>query len=137
MKAIKFNKKSKYVCKKLFVKESTIKGAGLGLFANEDIYIGENISRYWGNVTDKSAFDINSVYLLSIGKGRYIDAKDQLDCPARYANDSLNAKTTNAIFIHTSRTYVYMVATKDIKKGEEIFVDYGKRYWKQFKLESQ
>lgn len=124
----KFDKIPKWVCRRLYTDESTIPGAGFGLFAGERIKKGQNISRYWGRVVDMNESDNSSVYLLDLEDGRGIDAIDSMDCPARYANDA-RGEGNNAQFVHSSGVYIYMVATRDIEEGEEIFVDYGPDYW--------
>lgn len=122
----RFAKKPRWVCKKLYVNKSTIPGAGLGLFAGEDIKAGDRISRYWGEVNGDNP---DSSYLLDLEDGRYVDAKMATDCPARYANDARDDFANNAEFILTGSVYAYIFSTRDISKGEEIFVSYGEEYW--------
>ena len=60
-----------------------------------------------------------------------VDAEKPSSCYARYANDSLYAPLWNAKLIRDG-DQVWLVATRDISPGEEIYVAYGEHYWKGF-----
>jgi SET domain-containing protein len=64
-----------------------------------------------------------------------IDASDPNSCYGRYINDSLSKKKQNCDFesykdIHSAA----IVATKNIKKGSEIYISYGINFWKEPRL---
>ena len=61
----------------------------------------------------------------------WIDAKDTLDCQARYINDPLCPLAYNVKFVkHPEGGYADVISLRDIFEGEEIWVDYGKGYWR-------
>ena len=121
----------------LVVKKSTIPGAGKGLFAGtegfgKDKIIGE-YSRY---DIKKSAQDMgkhfDAMYMYGpVGKGKdkhFFDAKNKLDILTRYANDMKSERKNNATF-EEYKGRVFMVSTKKIEPGAEIFCSYGAAYW--------
>jgi hypothetical protein len=57
--------------------------------------------------------------------------------PGRFANSNLNEEKNNAIFNSDETGQIFLQATRDIKRGEEIFVTYGEKYgWDNiFKLD--
>lgn len=72
-------------------------------------------------------------YLFFINKKRCIDAFSTPQHKARYANDAaglsrIKGLGNNADYeIEDDKCYI--VARRDIKAGEEIFVNYTKEYW--------
>ena len=56
---------------------------------------------------------------------------------ASFANDTKNSKTNNAVFQpkHVTskrpRKQIWLKATKPINPGDEIFVTYGRDYWRR------
>mmetsp|Transcript_29250 Transcript_29250/g.28002 ORF Transcript_29250/g.28002 Transcript_29250/m.28002 type:complete len:148 (+) Transcript_29250:141-584(+) len=114
------------------VKESWIDSSFHGLFATEMIQKQSAICEYRGDLlttvgalrtTDKS-------YLMRLSPQIYIDAKHSPECLARYINDCRNPLGYNATFDKRPEDLCALViATRDIMKGEEIFVDYGRWYW--------
>jgi SET domain-containing protein len=122
----------------LIVKTSILPGSGKGLFTNILILKGEKIIEYRGEIInwkeyEKRVGENKGGYLLYINKKRCIDAYDAPQYKARYANDAAGISRVkgfrnNAIYeIHGDKGYI--VATRDIKAGEEIFVSYSKEYW--------
>ena len=62
-----------------------------------------------------------------------IDARNPTDCYAQYANDSRKKKGLqyNAKLIaHPQTKSAAIIAIEDIFVDDEIYVDYGKDYWK-------
>ncbi len=104
------------------VKKST---AGLGLFATENIKKGETIIQYLGVILndEEACKKINSMYLFEVKKNVNIDGSPRWNT-ARYANYSCdpNAESENR------KNNIYIVATKNIKEGEEITFDYGEEF---------
>jgi DNA modification methylase len=119
-----------------------------GLFANKDIDTGNQICTYWGIVLSEDDYNkrqnskqiSNRVVKISRkfkGKNYWIDG--DISCPAVYINcavDFHNGKTfePNAELIQNpslndfdglgSHDCLQVVATKDIKTGDEIFINY-------------
>ncbi len=123
------------------VAKSQIPDAGEGLFAIEHIRRGEMIVPITGpRLTAKEIEEFHSYndYLLEIndGTGDCIN----MDGEARYANDAngiskIEGIANNAGFYSADDHSMYMEATRDILKGEEIFVAYGFNYWREKRKE--
>ena len=115
----------------LKIKKSTIKNAGFGLFCgSRKIREGEIIAEY-------SRFDIfledcervkDITYLYRTEENNCFDAINTNNLIARYANDGRSDEKNNCEFYEFGGR-VFMIATKDIKRGSEIFCDYGENYW--------
>ena len=122
--------------KQLYIKSSTLPGAGKGLFTKSEIKKGTRIIEYKGKVTTwKEVVNggIFNAYVYYIKRDHVIDAKNYLKSVARYANDArgLTRKkgiTNNATYVQENGR-VYIEATKTIKANDEILVAYGKDYW--------
>ncbi len=122
--------------KTLAVKKSTLPGAGKGLFTLEFIPKNSIIAEYRGKInTWKEVKNDNSTngYLYYVNRNWVIDARTYLKSKARYANDARGMKkikgiTNNSVYVEKD-SKVFIQSKKDIKPGEEIFVDYGKEYW--------
>lgn len=129
------------------IRKSTIPEAGLGLFAynpkledndivfRKDDYIGpyhgeviteeEMVKRYQKTQED---IVVNCPYLICTSDGTLVDGAI-IRGPIIYANDGKEKKKCNAIFIDEGGK-VHAIATKTIRQNEEIFIHYGKDYWK-------
>lgn len=121
--------------KELEVKTSTIPGSGQGLFTKTFIAKGTRIIEYKGNITTWKEVkdDWENVYLYTITSKHVIDARYQKKSLARYTNDAKGITRVKGI-INNAEFYneglqAFIIATKDIKPGEEILVNYGKPYW--------
>ena len=123
----------------LFVKKSTIPKAGKGLFTAVDIPKGTRIVEYkgkkclWRNVRH---LDSSNPYLMRVDRLHAIDALRSLKTFGRYANDAmgisrLSGLRNNAEYVAEGKR-CFIEATKAIPAGAEIFVSYGKEYWKTF-----
>ena len=115
------------------VAPSTIPGAGDGLFALRDFAAGEVLADYYGEVLSfaKMALRENRDYIMGgFGLNCYVDAAQQLDCPARYINDSFEPSRINAQFHKVaSERRARVRATRPVAAGEEILASYGEDYW--------
>lgn len=128
----------------LRVKRSGLPGAGKGLFTKLFIPAGTKIVEYKGKITsweDADHDDGKNPYIYYINRRRVIDAKPFKDALARYANDAKGLQrikhlTNNANYLIENKK-VFIVATKDIDAGSEIFVSYGKEYWDVIKANSK
>ena len=121
--------------------DSLIPGAGKGLFADENIKRGELILHINGpryTVEEIEMEHSENDYLLEIndGTGECIEVSGD----ARYANDArgitaIKGLRNNSQFCSAEDHSMYIEATRNIAKGDEIFVSYGNGYWKDLKKE--
>jgi uncharacterized protein len=121
--------------KELEIKTSTIPDAGKGLFTKIPIARGTRIVEYKGTVTTWDAVkdDPTNSYVYFLKPNHVIDARHHPKSLARYVNDAMGlvrskSRTNNARFVNDGLR-VYIAATRDIQAGEEIFVEYGTKYW--------
>jgi hypothetical protein len=125
-----------YKTKTLYISQSTIPGAGKGLFTSEAIKKGEKIIEYkgrirtWKEVSNASVFN---GYVFYVNRSHVIDAKTYIQSLARYANDAHGLTRVKGIINNAEYQKddkkVYIHATRNIPAGAEIFVGYGKDYW--------
>lgn len=120
----------------LVIKRSQLPGAGMGLFTKTDILKGGRIVEYAGRRKkwkDVKHLDGHNGYLLRLSRTTAIDAKPKRSGKGRYANDAngishVPGLRNNAEYlIYGNR--VFIEATRNIRKGEEIFVSYGREFW--------
>jgi SET domain-containing protein len=122
----------------LIVKKSGLPKAGKGLFTSKAIKKGQKIIEYRGEIINwkeygKRVKENKDGYLFFISNELCIDAYPTPQYKARYANDAAGLSRMKGIRNNAVYEIVddkcYIVATRDIKPGEEIFVDYTKEYW--------
>ncbi len=123
----------------LYVSKSQINNSGNGLFTAIPIYKDEIIAVFKGEILSDSESEIrakegNNDYFMNLLNGSILDCKNT-NCFAKFANDSSNnvssnLKNNSKITLDENEN-VCLIAIKKIKMGEEIFCDYGKRYWKK------
>ncbi len=103
-------------------------GVGHGLFAVYDILASEFILEYTGEkLPTRTAEQTGSRYLFVVDDEWTIDGAVP-DNPAGYFN---HACTPNAeAAIEDARVMVY--AIRDIESGEEITIDYGDEYFREY-----
>ena len=123
--------------KYLYIKKSGLRGAGKGLFTKKIIPEGKCITEYKGRIrTWKQSLDEegDNVYFFYITAKTVINPLRGKKTLAHFANDAegfSRHKThrNNAEYITDgSRCFIY--STRPIARFEEIFVGYGKDYWK-------
>ena len=122
--------------KHLIIEESTLPGAGKGLFTKTFIPKGTRITTYRGKVTtwkDADHRDGANAYIYYLKRTHVIDASRHKKALARYSNDARGIKRVKGIknncdFVEEGLN-VYLEAKKNIHPGEEILVPYGKEYW--------
>jgi hypothetical protein len=126
---------SKLVIKKikLEIKRSRLPGSGKGLFTKSFIPAGTNIIEYTGKIITWKEVKVDNAYIFYVKRSHVIDARPYKKALARYANDAkgiyrLNGMRNNSQYVEEGLS-VFIQATRDIKKGEEILVAYGKEYW--------
>jgi uncharacterized protein len=123
--------------KQLFVKKSTIPNSGKGLFTKKFIPKGTRIVEYKGKIStwkDVKDEDGKNGYIFYVNRNHVINALPTTKPLARYANDArglvkIKGLTNNCDYV-TDGLKAYIESKKDIPAGSEIFVDYGKDYWK-------
>lgn len=122
----------------LYLKKSTIPGAGLGLFTDDPIAKGKKIVEYLGEIVswavcEKRAIENKGGYVFHINDNYCIDGYDYTEEYARYANDAAGLVRVKGIKNNSNYQEfgkrVFIVSTRNIKPGEEIFVSYGRGYW--------
>uniref|UniRef100_A0A7S2TWG7 SET domain-containing protein n=1 Tax=Lotharella oceanica TaxID=641309 RepID=A0A7S2TWG7_9EUKA len=87
----------------LRVAGSQIPGAGLGLFTKRPIRKGDVICEYTGaSLTDAQLLTegLDTSYVVGLGSGRHIDAREHLDAFGRYVNDNDDEGSINAAFVN-------------------------------------
>jgi SET domain-containing protein len=129
----------------LFIKESQIENAGKGLFTSINIYKNEIISLFKGKIlTDEEAKHKadrgEDRFFINMLDGTIMDSMN-VKCFAKYANDAENFVKTgfanNSTITLDENNNVCLAAIRDIKEGEEIFVSYGKKYWRNFRKKNK
>ena len=127
-------RKKKCGCGRVMVGASTIPKAGRGLFATRDIGEGGIVCDYTGVIVEgaevaRNDYDGEYVFEAETKGGKvYIDARNPTSCWGRFINDPLDDTLVNAkVRVKGSRLFV--VATTDIKPGDEVFISYGPEYW--------
>ena len=118
------------------VKKSSLPKAGKGLFTRIDIAKGTRIVEYKGRIEPwhavKSQDGING-YLMYINRNVVINALPSLKTFGRYANDArglvrVNGVRNNSEYVSEGKR-CFIEATRNIRAGEEILVNYGREYW--------
>lgn len=123
----------------LYINPSQIVNSGYGLYTAIDIYKGEIIALFKGKILSNSAAikrakEGNDRYFINLLNGRIMDSM-HAKCFAKYANDAnglikSNFKN-NTVITLDDHDRVCLQALRDINAGEELFCNYGKRYWKK------
>jgi SET domain-containing protein len=105
------------------ITEAGVKGKGA--FATTDIPKGTLIGEYTGEVIDEAEADrryenSERVYLFTVEGGKYVDGDDPKNL-LKYVNHSCNPNCEADI----KGEKVFYHALRDIKKGEELTIDYS------------
>ena len=118
---------------KYFRKKSGINN--LGLFAGRDIKKGEKVIEYKGRklthkqVEEDDRFDNSkAIYLFTLNE-RYVLDGDTKTNTAKYINHSCDPNCEVDII----KGKIWIIAIKDIKKGDELSYDYGFGYHADFR----
>ena len=129
------------------VKPSTVRDAGLGLFALRDLPKGTRVTWYDGAVLDRTQAAVVAAtdpsFLRSVSFDEVIDG---LRRPlagrgaASFANHGARAALRNADLKalwdrahHATR--IVLVTTQAVRAGEELLVNYGAQYWARLGVE--
>lgn len=125
------------------VKKSQLPKAGNGLFVLAEFKRGDIICEYEGELVDwpeceRRAQQGFEGYVFFFSKKRCVDAYFTPWAVGRYANDArgigrvpgLRNNAQYEIKTKGGEKRVYIVATRTIRPGEEVFVHYGDDYWR-------
>jgi uncharacterized protein len=122
----------------LRVGESTIPGAGHGLFAVRSFPSDTVVCVYRGKeLRTAEAAKLKTHerdYLMRIGPQCYVDASAPDSCLARFINDARRAAKQNCWFdkvlpTSTEPGHALVKSLRAIEAGEELFCSYGQWYW--------
>lgn len=120
---------------------------GYGVLAREAIKKGEVVSHYAGEICSSIKANLehtDNAYLFTLagcGLPRFrrwlINAKDKgnisrfINHSQKNANLELDIRLLPSEELNQVFPYIFFVASRDIKAGEQLFYDYGNDYWKQ------
>jgi SET domain-containing protein len=126
------------------IKPSHIPGAGMGLFAAKDIPKDTMVTHYEGKKITRKEYNAlheksEHWYMFTMPECAnepnfpYIDGnREHYGSKVNFAPAKINGKPTklqNVHFLkHCEDPYIRLYATRDIKKGEELYVSYGSIY---------
>lgn len=115
-------------------------GKGRGVVATRPFARGEFVVEYAGDlITHKTAKDRERVYAMNPNFGCYmyyfnynsknycVDATDESGRLGRLINHSRNGNCHTKLVDIKGRPYLILVASRDVKDGEELLYDYGDR----------
>ena len=121
------------------VKPSSIPGIGQGLFPLTTLHSGDTIGPYTGEViTDADAECepyVSSPYVFWICRDHWVVGEGEKSTYTCYINHSYRP---NCRFVVSTRwKTVRLEVIKRIRRGQEIFVDYGPEYWEAIELQKK
>ncbi len=130
----------------LRVKQSNLPMAGAGVFATTNFSQDDFLTWYDGIVMDVTSKERSQLacryeswsHLKSIDRFTLIQGIRKVQCSlgaGSFINDGVSIGVSpNVIYVEKpEEKMVYIKAKREIKKGEELFVSYGKSYWDRFK----
>lgn len=114
---------------KLEIKSSSIKNAGLGVFANQFIPRNTLLGEYTGTLKTSDQFSCG-LYALELKSGILIDAFEYPRSVFAMINDSrFSDYDYNCKFlVMENKAEIWTV--NDINIDDELFINYGDDYWK-------
>ena len=126
--------------KKFEIKESTISGAGRGLFLMEKAVHKEAIARYSGKLMSKEeAMASSSQYIVQVAKDKFLCAEGENEWEGKMANCSRMAQAVcNARFqangrlnycLLSKKFWIKIYAVGKIEPGDEVLPDYNREFW--------
>jgi SET domain-containing protein len=123
--------------KHLYIKRSSIPGAGKGLFTKRLIQKGMRITEYKGKMVTlkevEQMTDDRDGYVFHFNNKYCIDAWKTKNSVAHFANDAngivrVEGVKNNSEYVTENRR-CYIEAKRDIQPGSEVLVGYGGDYW--------
>ena len=123
-----------YVHRQVIVKESTIPDAGQGGFARVDLKKGTTIGRYTVGTIKLDADQLppmnDRTHIWQKNANTFFDAEKTNSIAGKYNScTARDAKRTGCSQNAKINSVGNVKLTKNVKKGAEIFVPYGKDYW--------
>ncbi len=116
------------------VKKSSIKGAGLGMFANQDIPKLTVIGFYPGTLKHKK--DINNInYVMGTRtKHLVIEPNPRIKTGVHMINEASKGRSANVLYKKLRNNMCIYFSIDDIKKGEELLTCYGAFYPRKYEI---
>jgi uncharacterized protein len=121
--------------KKVVVKKSSIKNAGLGVFAVSEIKKDEKLGEYLGKILtpDQYVKLENKTYGFQVSKNgkpiHFINGNRKLwPSLINGAKTKKQMQMVN-VFAYQYRKKIFIKSLCTIKPGEELILNYGKSYW--------
>lgn len=132
--------KGNYLKKYLIIRKSKIPNSGKGVFTKVDIEKDDVITEYTGEKVSHTIGTARMILgqsnsILYLNKKYFIDSRTDKDCITTFINDAEGIHKTkyeNNVIMVRANGRIYVVAKRDIKKGEELFISYGKKYWESY-----
>ncbi len=116
--------------KRHLVVKQTRYGAGKGLFAGEALKRGDFIIEYVGKkIPNSIADDLGTRYLFDLENGFTIDGSPMSNT-ARWINHACEPNVEAELDEEEEK--IRILAMHDIEPGEELTIDYGEEYVKDF-----
>jgi len=122
--------------KYLYLKKSGIPGSGKGVFTKTDIAKGTRIVEYKGKLVawkDVKYVDGHNPYIFQLNARQALNGLKYTQTFGRYVNDARGFTRVEGLRNNTEFEVegkrVFFVATRNIKKYQEILVDYGGNFW--------
>ncbi len=119
------------------VRESTVPGAGQGLFATESVEPGIVIGEYLGDPVDSffKALRLPDFRYLAMWQklDGAIDAARHPGMAMRYVNHHPDPEGSNILFCAEGRR-VFLVTTRKVEAGTEFFANYAEGYWRLLRI---
>jgi hypothetical protein len=121
----------------LYVADSSLPKAGKGLYTAIRIYAGEIVAVFEGELLSDDEANLRRKankdgYFIQLLNGQILDSM-HTNCFAKYANDAAGSPMlkvrNNAVIALNEQQQICIVATRNIRAGEEVYVSYGKAYW--------
>jgi hypothetical protein len=120
------------------VKKSNIIGGGQGLYTTKDIKKNSTIAGYGGEVVSRQTYNQRpSGYGIALNKKQILDGRSTQSGLGRYSNNCRKGNkkkkqcrgNNSRITVNQRKRTARLKATKNIKKGSEIFTSYGRSFF--------
>lgn len=112
----------------LCIQQSKIKNGGMGLFSNVDIPDNTYLGNYIGELKENNAFTCG-IYAICLKSDKFIDAYNYPRCIFAMINDSRFSDFSYNCDFKVYEDHVEVWTINDINKGDELYCDYGDKYW--------
>jgi hypothetical protein len=123
--------------KGLVVKQSTVGGAGKGLFTTKRVRRKARVAKYSARRVQRRPTP-GSEYNMRVSANKYLDGSSKQTHSGRYVNDARGSnKTSNVrfgrqrkLYRADNRRYTPIIAKRNIPAGAELLLSYGSDYWR-------